>query len=286
MSASAIRLTRRAFVAFSLGAVSALLSGCAAGLSEDDRARVEEDQRPSEASSSSPAPSSDARGLSAEDQEAVDALVGAQAALQVVDPSDIPERLAAAQEANPDVCAWLYVPGTNVSLAVARHLEDDLYYMEHAADGSQSPIGSAFLEGANSPGFDDPVTVLYGHSFSDAEIMFTQLHCFESIEFFGKAESFYVYLPDRVLAYRVVGACLYSNERIVAGLDFSDQGSLQSYFDFVADGDDEAFIGLKRRTGSLDAASDRLVQLSTCTLPRTDGSRYVVTGVLVGEGAA
>ncbi len=218
----------------------------------------------------------------AEQLEAVDALLDAQHARQDIGEEDVPAAFAAEREANSDVCAWLCVPGTNVSLPIARRAGDNEHYTVHNSLGQVSGFGSCFMDGANSPGFGDPVTVLYGHSFSDDDLMLTQLHRFEDREFFEAHDEFRIYLPDRVLTYRIVSARRCSSDRITDMVDFSDRNSVQSYLDFAVSL--KTSDGFQRETGDLDAGSDRIVQLSTCTLPEANESaRFLVTGVLVGE---
>lgn len=224
----------------------------------------------------------EAASPSAEDVEKAQSLLEAQHKLQNTAEEDVPAAFAAEREANPDVCAWLYVPGTNVSLPVAWRAGDNGYYTVHDSSGDVSGLGSCFMDGANSVGFDDPVTVLYGHSFCDDDLMFTQLHKFEDEGFFGGHDEFEVHLPDRVLTYRVAATGLYLSRRITDVVDFSNREQVQEYLDFAVN--PRPSDGLKREVGRLDAGSDRIVQLSTCTLPEANESaRYLVTGVLVGE---
>lgn len=232
-------------------------------------------QQSAEASAAAETPST-------EELEAVQALVDAQHERQNIDEKDIPAALAAEREANPDVCAWLCVPDTNVNLPVVRRGGDNEYYMVHDSSGQISGFGSCYMDGANSPGFDDPVIVLYGHSFIDHDLMFTQLHSFEDREFFEEHDEFRVYLPGRVPTYRIVSACQYANRRIADLIDFSNRDAVQGYLDFVAS--PGSSDGFQRETGELDADTDRIVQLSTCTLPEASvAARYLVTGMLVGE---
>lgn len=203
----------------------------------------------------------------------------AQEKRQDLDVSDIPEAYREVREKNSDVCGWLYVPGTNVSLAIARNEDDDGYYMWHGASGGVSVFGSAYMESLNAADFSDPVTVLYGHSFSDASIMFTELSKFNDLDFLNENGAFFIFTPDAILGYRIVSACVYSDEHILKTYDFSDTSVLQDYFDSMAVPEFGAYLP----GYSLDAQNDRIVQLSTCTIPAREGLRYLVTGVFVGE---
>lgn len=216
-----------------------------------------------------------------EDWEAVRGLIAAQEARQGVPAEKAPAALAAARETNPDVFGWLYVPGTNVSIALCRRSGDDSYYFAHDSEGNKSVVGAAYVESSSSPAMDDPVTAVYGHSFSDADIVFTQLHRFEDQGFLDAHRSFRVYLPGRALVYRVATVARLSDAALPTWLRRSDADELQSYFDFATWA--AGSYGTSLATGPADAAEDRIVQLSTCMLPQEEGARFVVTGVLVGE---
>lgn len=64
---------------------------------------------------------------------------------------------------NPDIVAWLQIPGTIVNYPVLIGPDND-YYLEHAPDGSDSIGGSVFLDfECQAPGLVDQQTIVYGH---------------------------------------------------------------------------------------------------------------------------
>ena len=185
------------------------------------------------------------------------------------------------REVNPDVYAWLYVPGTNVSLPVLQNTSSDEVYLYRDALGRRSAAGSVYTERANARDFFDPVTVLYGHSFSGTDVSFSQLHRFENPAFFEKHPEFFIYLQDRVITYQVVSAYIYDGRHLLRSFDFEDQGVLQKCFDYAVN-PDSAFKNVREGV-TVDAENDRIVQLSTCTLPASGDLRYIVTGVFAEE---
>lgn len=211
------------------------------------------------------------------------AFVEAEIARESVSENDVPQALAGAIAENPDICAWLCVPKIGISVAVARCADDDSYYITHDSTGAERSLGAVYMESLNTSNFTDPVTVLYGHSFEDVEVLLTGLHRLENPVTFNDTKEFYVYLPDKVLVYRLIAACQYDDEHLLSNLNMDNKNEVQALFDEVVEEDPATFAGLKRRTGRLDAEKDRIVQLSTCTLPSSDGVRFVVTGVLEDE---
>ena len=183
---------------------------------------------------------------------------------------------------SPDAYAWVYVPNTNVNLPVLQRDGDDFFYLDHDRYGDYAAEGAVFSQMANAIDFSDPVTVLYGHNIVD-DAMFATLHSFEDPTFFAGHEELYVYVPGRILSYRVVAAYEYDDRHILNSFDFSDESVRASYFSSIlAPDDSQANV----REGVALSADDRIVQLSTCRSALTsDPVRYLVTGVLVGEEA-
>jgi SrtB family sortase len=197
----------------------------------------------------------------------------AHTSLQATEQKDIPATLARLMAANPDICAWVRVEGTNVSLPIARRTDN--YYLDHGPEGDENPLGCPYLSSA-SRDFDDVVTVVYGHSFtSDDDYAFNQLHLFEDYGFFCNHNFVSVYLPGRKLEYEVIGAYLYTS-RSIESVGRDGGASIDEYFGELNDMNSSSFIGYKRRVG-LDPGSDRILQLSTCTVPANESLRYVVT---------
>lgn len=204
-----------------------------------------------------------------------------QARLQLTDPADIPRALRRAKRTNPDIVAWLYVPGTGVNEPVARGPVSD-FYLDHDWKGQKSPIGCPYVSPDGGRLFSSPVTVVYGHSFASGSLALTTLHALEDRAFFSSQDRAYVYLPDKRLEYRVASALLFK-AKAIEDVEQGDPADLASYFSELSNPDPRRFVGLKRRI-ELDPASDKILQLSTCTAPVADPAhRFVVTCVLVGE---
>lgn len=181
---------------------------------------------------------------------------------------------------NPDTIAWIYVPGTSVNYAIYQSSTDDLYYFDHAADGSYNKFGAIFTQSLNAKDFSDPVTVVYGHRSYGTGVMFSSLHDFEDATFFDENDTFYIYTPGHILTYRIVSAYQYDNRHILNSFDFSDSDTLQSYFDYVCNPDS---LVKNVREGVELTQESKIVQLSTCMATNVESQRYIVTGYLVDD---
>ena len=87
---------------------------------------------------------------------------------------------------NPDIYAWIYVPGTKVNYPVLQHETDDTYYLNYNIDGTKGYPGCIYSEKKyNSKDFTDANAVLYGHNMKNGT-MFGSIHRYEDQEFFNE----------------------------------------------------------------------------------------------------
>lgn len=178
---------------------------------------------------------------------------------------------------NPDIVAWITIPGTNIDYPVLQHPSDDSYYLTHNLDGSYGYPGCIYIESLNAADFSDSNTVLYGHNLK-AKTMFTELHKFENKDFFEEYNEVILYLPDQTLHYRIFAAHVYDDRHLLYSFDFSDAdiyaGFLKSIYDIR---DMSANID---RTFEV-TAQDRIISMETCISGEDNREkRYLVHAVL------
>ena len=161
----------------------------------------------------------------------------------------------------------------------AQSPDDDTYYLDHNRSGKASPYGAIFSQSMNALDFSDPVTVLYGHNTDDPIHLFRSLHNFEDANFFAEHDVMYVFTPGRVFIYKIVAAYEYDDRHILNSFDFKNPQALQEYYNFVLNPDSSRRN--IREGATLDAATDKILQLSTCMVEEYHGPhRFIVTGVL------
>lgn len=124
-------------------------------------------------------------------------------------------------DVNPEIYAWIEVPGTNINYAVVQSAADDLFYDDHGVDRSYYSGGSIFSQRYNTTTFQDPVTVLYGHN-RQSQTMFAQVNNFADAAFFAKNQKIFVYTPDKVYEYTIFAAYPHSSEHLLLCHDFTD----------------------------------------------------------------
>ncbi|MGN0395378.1 MAG: class B sortase [Coprococcus sp.] len=156
-----------------------------------------------------------------------DALISGGAEEKITIPVDF----KALTDINPDIYAWIYVPGTDVDYPVLQN-ENDGYYLTHDSEGEYSVDGAIYTETANSKEFDDFNTVIYGHNMKNGS-MFSSLHNYEDPDFFDDNRYVYIYTPDAILVYKIYAAYRYDNRHILDSYDFDDDKIKKSYIDYV-----------------------------------------------------
>ena len=71
------------------------------------------------------------------------------------EPPQVPIDFAALREKNPDVYAWIRIPGTDIDYPVLQREGDNSYYLNHTLEGKERPEGAIFTEGYNGQDFSD-----------------------------------------------------------------------------------------------------------------------------------
>lgn len=189
---------------------------------------------------------------------------------------EIPIDFEALWEQNEDVYAWIQIPGTNVDYPILQDEEDNGYYLNHTIDGVEKIEGSIYTENYNSKYFDDPNTVIYGHNMKNGS-MFRTLHNYEDKTFFDENREIYIYLPDRILEYRIFAAYIYDNRHLLLSFDLEDSDVFQQYINDIFN---TRAISAHIDTSMEVGVDDRILTLSTCNAGIST-QRYLVQAVLI-----
>lgn len=187
---------------------------------------------------------------------------------------------AVLQEQNPDIFAWLYIPGTGIDLPVLQSPVSDEYYITHDVRGNVSSTGAVYTEMPNLMDMCDFNTVIHGDDLEE-DSPFKELHSFEAADFFAEHEVFYLYLPDNVLTYEVFAAYYDEGSDILRRYDYTTYEGCEAYLEDICMGRSmnrnfrEGWEGL--------TPYHFLVTLDGKT--RGDGTQYVVAGALIHDEA-
>lgn len=182
-------------------------------------------------------------------------------------------------EINPDIYAWISVPGTNVNYPVLQSPEgeDTDYYLNTNLDGSSGYPGCIYTQLCNSKDFTDPVTILYGHNMR-AGTMFATLHYYEDEIFFKENPYIYIYTEEQTFVYQIYASIWFHNYLL---MDYYQNFESEKYIDnFIAD--------ISKYNGIIDSSlkienTDKMIVLSTCAGSSRSNERYMVIGKLLND---
>ena len=178
---------------------------------------------------------------------------------------------------NRDTVAWLRFEEPEIINYPVVRSHDNFEYLHRAFDGSESRLGSIFLDMDNSTDFSDRHTIIYGHNMAVGGEMFSQLVEFQDQNFIERNPYFFIHTPDGMMrTYRIFMAAVVGDNSLIYRIEFHDDEDFMEFLElsrsisiYTIDGDDI----------NQDA---RIVTLSTCTnVVMTD--RFIIQGVLVEE---
>lgn len=183
-------------------------------------------------------------------------------------------------ETNTDICAWIYIPGTEVNYPVLQNAAatdpHDTYYLDHTVDRVSGLPGAIYIEPCNARDFSDRNTVLYGHHMKNGT-MFASLDRYKDNVFMEEHPYAYLVTPEQNMVYEVCAAVLYDNRHIMGIYDFEQDSSYQAFLDSLTDNRNMEDVF---REGVEMTTDDRLITLSTCVKDQDD-RRLIVEAVLI-----
>lgn len=182
------------------------------------------------------------------------------------------------QRENPDIYAWITIPGV-VDEPVLQSSADDAYYQNHDAEKKESSKGAIFSESLNDMDFSDPLTVLYGKNAEDGTL-FGGLFQYRDRQFLEEHPTVYIYTPDCVREYRIFAAYQSDNRHLLMRFNQGTyEGNVKAFIkDILSQRVMDATVD---READIDAG-DRFLTLSTHD-PDGEEYRYLVQAYLKAE---
>ncbi len=182
--------------------------------------------------------------------------------------------LAGLQEQNPDVKGWIYFENEDISYPVL-YSGDDETYLRRTMDKKSATAGSIFIEGKNSPDFEDSHTLIYGHNMRNLS-MFGKLKFYkEDPEYYADHMYFQIIKEDAVYRYRIFAYEDVSADSFVYAVPF---GPTDDFAQFISQICESSYCD----TGVTVTKEDQIITLSTCGTTSGEG-RFVVHAVKVDE---
>ena len=196
-------------------------------------------------------------------------------AQETKEPVGIPIDFEELQKRNPDVYARIQIPGTSVDDPIVQREEDNTYYLTHDINNEENISGAIFTENYNHKDFEDPNTLIYGHDMKNGS-MFQGLHQYMDRSFFDENRAVTIYLPDRILHYKIFAAYLYDNRHILMSFDFNDKEVYKRYLEEIFSMRDmNSFVDDSIKVNN----ENKIITMSTC-YAGDSSHRYLVQAVL------
>lgn len=193
------------------------------------------------------------------------------------EPVDIPIDFAELRKMNPEIYAWIRIPGTEVDYPIVQRPEDDAYYLDHTIEGEAGLPGSIYTESLNKQDFTDKNTVIYGHNMKD-NTMFGSLKDYKDSAYMDEHSEVYIYTPEHIFTYKIFAAVTYDSRHIMVAFDFNQDEQYQAYLDSLSQVRNMAsYIN----TDIPVTTVDRIITMSTCN--GNNDQRFLVEAVLIDE---
>lgn len=176
------------------------------------------------------------------------------------------------QKENPDIVAWLYIPGTPIDYPVCRGT-DDSYYLKHNAQGEYSFLGTVFQPAGTQD--TDAHIIFFGHNMRSGK-MFGTLKKYKEKKYRDKHPAIYVYTPEMNYKALVFGSFKCHNTDAVYQLGFRCcTAEYREWLERVCERSAASYS-----CGIPVTENDRVITLSTCVSAGIASERFVVNAVV------
>ena len=199
---------------------------------------------------------------------------------QKIEPYESPVDFGTLKKRNPDIYAWLDIPGSEISLPVLRHEGDSDYCINRDLDGRYSARGSLYTQSYwNGNDFSDECTIIYGHAALSGAMFGTLQEFYSDPDNFKDHNELIIYMPNKDIHYKVFAAVPYDNRHILSSFTFSFLGNYRLFI--------ESVYSIKAIGANVDENcefnyTDRMLILSTC-LRGNSNKRFIVCALEVTE---
>ena len=180
------------------------------------------------------------------------------------------------QKLNPDIYAWIDIPGTDISYPIVQSATDDSFYLDHDSDKNTSSNGAIFSEHVyNDTMFDDKVTVLYGHNMKSGAMFGDLQPIYRHPENLKNFDEIVVYLPHKELHFKIFAAMQYSRMHLLHYYQVEKRSAFELLIDDIYT---TRNLNMNLVEELRPEFEDQVVVLSTCLSGNND-YRYLVMGV-------
>ncbi len=135
------------------------------------------------------------------------------------------------QSTNPDVVAWLTIPGTSVDGPVCKAPQgDEGFYLRHDAYGNPAPSGCLYIDSASGQGlFAKANAVICGHNAGDG-LMLADAALYADASWAAEHSTLYIQTPEGAWAYEVAAAEVVDGAEPAKRASWVDQAAFERWW--------------------------------------------------------
>lgn len=167
----------------------------------------------------------------------------------------------ALKKTNPDVVAWIEIPGTKISYPVVQG-KDNEEYLHKTFSGRKNRSGCLFLDRKCKKNFSSDNNIVYGHHMKDGS-MFAELVKFREQPFVKKYHTIILYLPKETRKLKVVSA--YASQPEEIPINFKNLKKKEKYIQKIR----------KKSDIKSDVIKGKIYTFVTCSYEQTNNRTYV-----------
>jgi sortase B len=174
------------------------------------------------------------------------------------------------QAINPDVIAWVTVPGTGIDTPIVQaHADAPEYYLSHDIYGNWSYLGCPYLDASKeADGLASLELLIYGHNTGVHGLQFYDLQYYRDYGYALSHSTVLFQSPDEKKRLTVQAADIVNAGRVRKVTDFPDVVALRSWYQ-------EQYDGADVRLGD-ERDITQLYTFVTCSYNFTNNERTVV----------
>jgi len=165
-------------------------------------------------------------------------------------------------DVNPDICAWVKIPDSDIDYPICQTDNND-YYLNHNFNNEKSKFGTLFFDCKNDVKSSQNLTV-YGHSLKNSQ-MFTKIRQYAKLDYYKEHPVIQLITPEGMVEFKVFAAMVMNAE------PKDDNGYLYQFMksDFTTQREfinwiEEAYQRSIIQTPVDILPNDRILTLSTC----------------------
>ena len=132
---------------------------------------------------------------------------------------------------NPDVVAWIIIPGTHINYPIVKG-SDNSYYLKRLFDGYSNGAGTIFADYQGSSQLNTPNNFFYGHNMRDGS-MFSDLIMYRNLDYLNDHQVIYLATPECNYELRAIATLRIPGDAPVRIFSFDTQEDFAAYRDVL-----------------------------------------------------